>query len=436
MTARPLLDIFSPLPPMPTDIGNHTAGVLAELRQVADVRVWTSQPGPIELDVSGVQIRRYTPDALPVAELSEADATFYNIGNNAGFHRDIHAVARRVPGVVVLHDTRLQHFFAAYSEKEGPDRDYYLEQLRRYHGEAARAMGQDFIAQRRGLDDLVEAAPMTLAALRGATGAILHDPQACAVLQAQTHVPLYCVPLSFAFGPAPARPAAREAGPVRLIMFGFIGENRRLLPVLHALAGMGDRDAYRLDVFGAVEQEEEVLQAITGLGLEALVTLHGFVPGPVLDAALARADLAVNLRWPSMGEASGSQLRIWSAGLASLVTDVGWYAQLPPDTVFALEHTQEEALLVHHFRRVRQSPATYAAAGARGRAHLERWHAPRRYAEALLAVAAQHAAQHARCVGHDLAEAAARALLELGPPELARDMGRELSCRVTELMPG
>src|SRR4051794_40770791 len=112
MTERLLIDFFSPLPPLPTDIGNHTAGVLAELQSLARVRVWTSQQGEIALALKNVEVCRYSGEAPPFRTLNEADATFYNLGNHARFHRDIHAVARRVPGVAILHDIRMQHFFA------------------------------------------------------------------------------------------------------------------------------------------------------------------------------------------------------------------------------------------------------------------------------------------------------------------------------------
>ena len=56
------------------------------------------------------------------------------------------------------------------------------------------------------------------------------------------------------------------------------------------------------------------------LGLRERVTFHGYVSEAELEAALDDADLAVNLRYPTMGEASGSQLRIWDHALPSLVT--------------------------------------------------------------------------------------------------------------------
>ena len=431
------IDIFSPLPPLPTDIGAHTAGVLAQLQELAQLRVWTSQEGPIAAGLSGFDIRRFSPDQVPVAELNEANATFYNLGNNADFHQAIHRVARQVPGIVILHDTRLQHFFARYSENPGPDREAYLALLERSHGPAARERGQHFIDGTHDFQELVDSAPMTLAALEGATAGVVHNAAEQVSLAGQTFLPVYYLPLSYRFGAAPKRsPRPDPRGPTRLIVFGYIGENRRLLPLIRTLGEMPDRQDYRLDIYGLIEQETELDAAIAEAGLGTQITRHGFVTDTVLDAALAGADLALNLRWPSMGEASGSQLRIWSAQLPSLVTRTGWYAQLPDDSVFFVDPDREREQLVFHLRAIRQDPRSYARAGFRGRQVLERDHSPRAYAEGLVAIAEQHAAQHARVYAHALAERAAQIMLQLGTPAMARPMGKEITAHIAALSVG
>ena len=48
-----------------------------------------------------------------------------------------------------------------------------------------------------------------------------------------------------------------------------------------------------------------------------LVQLHGYTPEKELNKVLEKSHLAINLRYPTMGEASGSQLRIWYHALPS-----------------------------------------------------------------------------------------------------------------------
>ena len=93
------------------------------------------------------------------------------------------------------------------------------------------------------------------------------------------------------------------------------------------------------------------------------MTLHGFVPESELDAALASAHLALNLRYPTKGEASGSQLRIWSHGLPSLVTRIGWYTELPADTVSFVRPEFLVEDVCAHLRAYAACPASYVEEG-------------------------------------------------------------------------
>ncbi len=412
MPARLKINFFSPLPPVRSDIANFTRLVVTPLHALADVTVWTAQPEPPELD-SPVTVERFDPADIAWPRLNQADLNVYNIGNNASFHRAIFEVARQVPGLVVLHDTRLQHFFARYSETPGPDRDFYLDCMRRSHGPAGLADAEAFLSGAQPLDRLVERYPLTLSAMEGALGAVVHNQADAQALAAQTRTPVFYQPLAFAgSSPAPRRP---EGSTLRLVVFGFIGSNRRISSILEALAGLPDRD-WRLDIYGLLETPDEVAAQTASLGLEDRVHQHGFVPEAELDAALAQADLALNLRFPSMGEASGSQLRIWDASLPSLVTRIGWYAGLPKDTVFFVEPEREIAMIREHLAALRRDPAPFRRAGLRGREVLRQFHTPEAYAAALMEIAEQAAHLHARRKAIDLAHEAARRLMGMTDP--------------------
>ena len=73
---------FSPLPPARTGVADYSASLLAELRRLGSVEV--------------------APDRCDVA--------LYHLGNN-GLHAPIYRRALTDPGVIVLHDPVLHHFF-------------------------------------------------------------------------------------------------------------------------------------------------------------------------------------------------------------------------------------------------------------------------------------------------------------------------------------
>jgi hypothetical protein len=222
------------------------------------------------------------------------------------------------------------------------------------------------------------------------------------------------------FRPGTMRPPADRArqGPLKFVQFGYIGLNRRLLEVLEALAPLRNDVDFRFDIMGKVWDPHPVLKRIHELGLEDRVTIHGFVAEPELDARLAEAHLVFNLRYPTMGEASGSQLRIWNASAASVVTDLGWYGTLDNDTVFKIPLEGEADALRKLVRRLNADRTLGTRIGAAGRARLEARHAPARYARAITHVALQaprdaHDAVLARQSRHVLARSVAVKPLQL-----------------------
>jgi glycosyltransferase involved in cell wall biosynthesis len=194
-------------------------------------------------------------------------------------------------------------------------------------------------------------------------------------------------------------------------VFGYLGTNRRLESVLEAIASFPDRHRMRLTILGELEQPEMIGERIRSLGLGDTVDVRGFVPETELDAELDRSHLAVNLRYPSMGEASGSQLRIWDRGLASIVTRTGWYAELPADSVWFVDPDAEIEQLQHHFRTALDHPERLRSIGSQGRRLLEERHDPAGYAGELAEGIARMMRTQASVTGEAIA-AIARVLVE------------------------
>ena len=282
--------------------------------------------------------------------------------------------------------------------------------MHRSHGQQGLEEARRFLNREQGIAALVDRFPMTAAALDGALAAIVHNAAEAASLALETRTPVFHLPLVFAAGPPPARPESPPGSTLRLIVFGFMGLNRRLDSILDALARSPDPDI-RLDVYGSMEEPAPLEEQIVRLGLTERVHVHGFVPAAELSAALASANLAINLRYPSMGEASASQLRIWDAGVPSLVTRTGWYGALPPDTVFFVEPERETATILEHLSALRKDPEPFRRAALRGREVLLERHAPMRYAEGLVQIASLTDALHTRCQAVTLARSAAQTLL-------------------------
>ena len=391
MPDAPRIHWFSPLAPARTDIAHYTGRLLPALSARAAVTLWTSQPHWYSGLKRYATVRRFDPVEIRWEAINEADAVFYNIGNDARFHNDIAAVARRFPGFSILHDVLL-HDSLTYDFKRRNDRASYLDVMQSVYGARGRRDGELYWKGVLGMHEMGRAYSCAPYFLGASLGAIVHSRAAERALSKEVDVPVIRLPLPF---PARRRAPNRllPAPPWKLVVFGFLGENRCLEQILTALARLPDLP-FQLHIYGEDCGGLAALrERVRG---DSRVTLHGFVPESELDAALASAHLALNLRYPTKGEASGSQLRIWSHGLPSLVTRVGWYTELPADTVSFVRPEFLVEDLCAHLRAYAACPASYVEAGLRGCDYFVERHSPAAYAAQIVELASKAAAYRQR----------------------------------------
>jgi glycosyltransferase involved in cell wall biosynthesis len=363
------LNWFSPLPPAKTGVAGFTAGIAPFLAHKFALTFWTDAPEwDRDLERFG-EIRSYNRHSLPTPDIDLPGVCVLNLGNDPRFHKAIYHLSRRWPGIIVLHDLDLGGLVRSVSRQD--------RHLRR----ALRQPPKD-----RHLR------PDLKIALEHALGVIVHSRQAYHALRTHQTCPVIFQPLPF---PASELKHPRQTNnrlPTRLMMFGFFGANRRLESVLRALATYPVKNELRLDIFGEIKKSRELERLIRKLSVRDLVTVHGFVSEEELDNALARADLAINLRYPTMGEASTSQLRIWNQAVPSLVTPIGWYADLPPGTAAYVDPENEIADLHAHLDGLRENPEKYRQIGQRGRATLIAGYSPESYVKAIAELLGEAAA--------------------------------------------
>jgi glycosyltransferase involved in cell wall biosynthesis len=381
------INYFSPLLPAQSGISEVAEQVVPALARNASVTVWTDQPSWSPDLEQHAQVRTYNPDQLPWLKLAQADVNVYHIGNNVDYHHHIWRISQRLPGIVVIHDVKLHHLFCGIIYVAHQDSEGYINQIVHRYGIEAGLTARRFVSGELPIT-AVEDYSMTEWALSQAIGVIVHTRNAFAELAALDRWPIGYQPLPFHAPPRLPR-ESRSAPPYRLIIFGYIAHNRRVESVLTALSQLPERSQFQLDIYGKLASADQIQTQIQTLGLEAQVTIHGFVEDTQLDRALANADLAINLRYPTMGEASISQLRIWRHALPALVTQIGWYAEQPEDVVCFIRPDREVEDIQHYLQQLIQQPDRFVAMGARGRQLLETDHAPEAYAQAIVDFATQ-----------------------------------------------
>jgi ubiquinone/menaquinone biosynthesis C-methylase UbiE/glycosyltransferase involved in cell wall biosynthesis len=419
------LNWFSPLSPAKTGIAVYTARILPSLCRRAEIILWTDQEAWDPSLENYAEVRRYRPEQIPWAELNRAPMSVYNIGNNRLFHGSIWQVSRLHPGVIILHDRCLQNFFAGLYREQWHDYDGYVTQMERYYGQTGRQDAEMFWRGGLTIEYMVGRYPLTPLAVDNALGVLVHSEEGLDDLKANTLCPVAYTPLPYPASPRPPESrgsAGRGWGspPYRIIVFGYIEVNRRLDALLQALAGLPEREQFHLDVYGQLWDEGYVHSQIESLGITELVTSHGFVSEAELDAALATSHLGVNLRYPTMGEASLSQLQMWDHALPTLVTRVGWYAKFPESAVAFIRPGYEIEDVQAHLRAFLHNPQRYAALGEHGRRILEREYGLEGYAHALSELVEEAQCFRSRAAAYDLAGRVGAELRVWAGPQMPR----------------
>ena len=131
---------------------------------------------------------------------------------------------------------------------------------------------------------------------------------------------------------------ARLSGDPLVGCFGHLNINKRIPALLEAFAALRERrPGARLLLVGEATERFELDRRLERLGLggDELIR-EQWVSEQRFRSLMAACDVLVNLRSPTMGETSGSVIRGLALGKPMLVSDVGWFAELPDDVALKI----------------------------------------------------------------------------------------------------
>ena len=108
-------------------------------------------------------------------------------------------------------------------------------------------------------------------------------------------------------------------------------------------ASGSDIEASRLLLVGATSPGFDLDRRLQRLGLDgAGLVREGYVDERRLWELMIAADVHVSLRSPTMGETSGTAIRALSLGRPLIVSDVGWFSELPDDVALKVPVDEQE----------------------------------------------------------------------------------------------
>jgi glycosyltransferase involved in cell wall biosynthesis len=350
---------YSPLPPSRSGIADYSALLLPALRERVDVVV-----------------------AEPGKRVPAADIALYHVGNDPDAHGWIVDALRKRPGVVVLHEYVLHHLVAGITIGRGDGRGY-LDAMERDLGVAGRLLGLGVLDNLLPLlwETQPERFPLSGIVLDDAQGLIVHSDYVGERARAAGyggrlwHIPHPAWPMGA------VEPAGDLSGDPLIGCFGYLNMNKRIPELLEAFAALRrERPGARLLLVGGAGERFDVQRRLERLSLSEGVERLDYVPEERMWSLMAACDVLVNLRYPTMGETSGSVIRALSLGKALVVSDVGWFAELPDDVVLKVPVDEYEVPTIRAALGVAADHAS--SLGAAARSYVVREHDLGRVADA------------------------------------------------------
>jgi glycosyltransferase involved in cell wall biosynthesis len=344
---------FSPLPPAHTGVADYASALVQALRSHGSVSLHSA----------------------------DADVALYHLGNNR-LHRTIYENALARPGIVVLHDAVLQHFFLGWL-----DEAHYVEEFVYNYGEWMRGLAGELWKNRArsAADPCYFNYPMLKRIASASRAVIVHNPAAARIVK--RHAPeVRIAEIPHLFVP-PGLPSAVDTlrfrseagiGPRTLLVgvFGHLRESKRLPVVLRAMerAWRLGADA-RLLVAGAFASSD-VERSIAPLLVDRRILRAGHLPEKDFWRYAVATDLCINLRFPTAAETSGIAIRMMGIGKTVVFTSGVEIARIPEKACLRVDlGAAEEEMLAGYILWLSSDREAAVTIGRNAAAHIAKEHA-------------------------------------------------------------
>ena len=342
-TEPPPVDWLSPLPPAASGIADYSAELLAAMPPERDLRV---------LGGTGSSRGAWPFPAAAFAGYRPDDRlAVYHIGNHRGFHGAIYDLALRHPGVVVLHEYRLRDLVRQRALARGGSKAW-SEELRYALGETGCALAR---GERTGG---FFTPPLFERLVDRSRGVIVHSEHARRrVLASRPTARVWTVPHHYSppLRPSPAADRTDLGLPdvgSEALLIGIFGDVTYLKKVRQAVdaftALRASAPRARLVIAGTHAHSDPDLARLLA-DPPAGVHVTGRVPLNRLQALMAAVDVGINLRLDTAGEASGTCIRLLGLGRPTIVTDAGWFSEIPDDACLKVPDDACEAPTLRAF---------------------------------------------------------------------------------------
>jgi glycosyltransferase involved in cell wall biosynthesis len=331
-------------------IGKYSRTITSELSKHCDVELWIDEIND-PLKTANVPVNTYSFTDNMVSRLSPYDIVVYNFGNHFYNHHSIYEVSKRVKGIAIVHDFILHDFFLHYYLEYKRNQTEYLENFRFLYGEKGR---EDATLSLRNpkfalwKSEKIHQYPFFEKVVSGSLGVIAHSQFHMNKILQRYSGPTKVISLPFYTDKKLLLHSKKDtklnlqSNKLLIVTLGHVNQNKKIDKIIETL-GLHKNLAEQIQYViigpkGNADYQSRLDSLIARYDLHSTVRFEDYCNDETFYSYLRRADICINLRFPTYEGASASIMEEMYFGKPTIVMDTGCYGELPKETVIKVRN--------------------------------------------------------------------------------------------------
>ena len=325
-----------PLSPLRTGVAHFSENLLPFLAERCEIKLFSDPYPPLESPMFGKF--PIAPISELAGEASEFDAILYHMGNHYRYHRSVFEALWRIPGIALLHDCVLNQFFAKFALEKG-NFGMFQRLFELCYGE-----GDDFRKFCYGQGDPY-GFPMAGVVAARSRGTIVMTEYGAGIVRSEAQ-DAKVLKMNFPYslpqdevGGGGRTIGALDVAPETFVVasLGHMTSAKRLDTSIEAFSRFTAK--YSDSIFLLAGEAAPSFPIREVLARQPAKNIHflDYLEDTDMNALLRRADVFINLRYPSNGEMSAALMQMLGRGKAVIVSNYAQFAELPDSTCIKLD---------------------------------------------------------------------------------------------------
>ncbi|MDH3502332.1 MAG: glycosyltransferase family 4 protein [Nitrosopumilus sp.] len=333
---------FSPLSPIKSGISKYSeVNLLPYLQKFCEIDViidndYTPSNEFVKNNLRVIPYKKF--------ERHRYDVIFYHMGNSE-YHTYIYNALLQYPGIVLLHDPFIGKFIANQTvAKNKPD--LYFEHIIYCLGQKGKKIAENALSTGNWpsfeytlTKRLNDSSLATIVHSDYAKKEILKESPHAFIKKMKMPIPLFESKKT-----AQKKDFGIDEKTLIISTMGYIAEHKRIHIVLDAFAKYSKKNTNSkfllVGSFLHKQYKKEIEKIIKKLEIDDKVIQIGFVED--LEPYIQISDIVVQTRYPTAGETSIITLELMGASKPVIVSNTGWFKELPDEAVIKVNVDKDE----------------------------------------------------------------------------------------------